>query len=288
VAVVTRTKDRPRFLARARRSVLAQGFDDLVHVVVNDGGSPAEVDAVLRGTPGRVQVEHLPSSVGRGAAANLGLQRSQSTLVVFHDDDDTWHPDFLRTAVAAWKASGRQGVVTRAAQVTERQEGDGFVELRREVFFPRLEAISLADVARESCFVNLAFLAERAAIETVGGYDETLPLYEDWDFNLRFLSRYDVAFVPEVLAHYHLREAAAGTARNSFAQEAARAADARAVLLNRWLRQPGPVGTLMALGPTLDAVHGLRERLDKLFNLVHGARQAWPLRALEDWLRPGK
>ncbi|HEY1089379.1 MAG TPA: hypothetical protein VGE37_16875, partial [Archangium sp.] len=113
----------------------------------------------------------------------------------------------------------------------------------------------------------------------------TLPLYEDWDFNLRFLSAFDVAFVPKPLANYHHRQAAQGTARNSFAQEEARVADARAVLLNRWLRRPGPVGTLMALGPALAAVHGQRERLDKLFNLLHGARQAWPLRTLESLLK---
>jgi hypothetical protein len=40
----------------------------------------------------------------------------------------------------------------------------------------------------------------------------------------------------------------------------------------------------MALGPTVHAVEGLRERLDKLFNLVHGARQTWPLRTIESWL----
>jgi hypothetical protein len=171
-------------------------------------------------------------------------------------------------------------VITGAERIVEKD----FVEVRREPFFPHLEAISLADVARENCFVNLAFLAERAAISEVGGYDETLPLYEDWDFNLRFLQRFDVMYVREPLARYHHREAASGTAQNSFALEAAKVADARAVLLNRWLRAPGPVGTLMALGPTVHAVEGLRERLDKLFNLVHGARQTWPLRTIESWL----
>lgn len=285
VAVITRTKDRPRFLRRALRSVASQRLDSVIHVVVNDGGERAPVDSAVAASGGRCEVVHLERSVGRGAAANVGLSRSASTLVVFHDDDDTWEPGFLSEAVSAWRSSGRRGVVTASSQVFEAEEGDRFVERRRERFFPQLAAISLADVARENCFVNLAFLAERSAIAEVGGYDETLPLYEDWDFNLRFLSAFDVAFVPKPLANYHLREAAQGAARNSFAQEEARVADARAVLLNRWLRRPGPVGTLMALGPTLAAVHGQRERLDKLFNLVHGARQAWPLRTLESLLK---
>jgi glycosyltransferase involved in cell wall biosynthesis len=286
VAVITRTKNRPRFLARAVRSVASQRFDDCVHVIVNDGGEVGAVDSAVKGVTRRVQVVHLPASVGRGAAANQGLARSESTLVVFHDDDDTWQPGFLLKAVAAWRSTGRKGVVTGATQIIERESGNDFVEVRREPFFPQLEAISLADVARESCFVNLAFLAERSAVNAAGGYDESLPLFEDWDFALRFLQRFDVAFLPEPLANYHHREAAEGAAQNSFALEAARVADARAVLLNRWLRAPGPVGTLMALGPTVSAVHGLRERFDKLFNLVHGARQSWPLRTVEAWLNP--
>lgn len=290
VAVITRTKNRPSYLARALRSVSAQGVGDLVHVIVNDGGERSAIDAALAHAKPQhsVQLEHVSTSMGRGAAANLGLERSQSTLVVFHDDDDTWHPAFLRTAIERWRSSKRRGVITAAERVIERDEGGDLTELRREPFFPTLRAISLADVARESCFVNLAFLAERSAVHEVGGYDPELPVYEDWDFNLRFLSRFDVAFVPQVLAFYHQRETASGSARNSFDEEAAKSADARAVLVNRWLRKGGTVGLLMALGPASDAVMGTRDRLDKLFNLVHSARHTWPLSAVESWLSRGQ
>lgn len=285
VAVITRTRNRPVLLARAIESVRRQRFEDWVHVIVNDGGDRAHLDA-LPSHP-KTKVIHL-AGVGRGRAANQGLAASDSTLVVCHDDDDTWHPDFLSTAVASWKSSGRRGVVTLSERVIEVFEGERVVELRREPFFPRLTALSLADLARESCVVNLAFLAERSAVNEVGGYDETLPLYEDWDFSLRFLSRFDVAVVPRVLAHYHHRVGAQGDQRNSFQQEEGRVADARAVLLNRWLRDPERrhVGLLMALGPGLTTLEAMSIRVDKLFNFVHGARQNWLLRNVESWLKP--
>ncbi|MBE2252293.1 MAG: glycosyltransferase family 2 protein [Myxococcus sp.] len=286
VAVITRTSNRPLFLPRALESVRRQTFRGWRHLVVNDGGEPAQVERAIESGVGwqRAQTTalHLRPRVGRGRAANEGLRASTSTLVVFHDDDDTWHPEFLARAVAAWQTSGRRGVVTRTERIVERIEGGRLVELRREPFFERLDAISLAGVARENCFTNLAFLAERGAIETVGGYDETLPVYEDWDFNLRFLAAFDVAFLPEVLAFYHAREGGSGSAAGSFEGRAHAAADARARLVNRWLRKAElpAVGLLMALGPTQDAVEGLRTRLDKAFNFVHGARRTWPLRQL--------
>lgn len=286
VAVITRTRDRPLFLPRAIESVRRQTYTGWRHVIVNDGGARAPVDAAIAtgATSDReqTQVLHLPTPAGRGRAANQGLRASSSQLVVFHDDDDTWHPEFLARAVEAWERTGRRGVVTRTERVVERVEGGRLIELRREPFFESLTAISLAQVARENCFTNLAFLAERGAIEAVGGYDEELAVYEDWDFNLRFLARFDVAFVPEVLAFYHAREGAHGADRGSFDGQALAAADARARLVNRWLRSPQApmVGVLLALGPSLDAIDGLRTRLDKAFNLVHGARHTWPLKQL--------
>ncbi|GMU61438.1 MAG: hypothetical protein AMXMBFR34_32010 [Myxococcaceae bacterium] len=293
VAIITRTKGRPRFLARAIESVLSQGMRDWVHVIVNDGGDrepvDREVDVAASRYGGRAQVVHLEQALGRGGAANAGVAASKSRLLVFHDDDDTWAPGFLERAVSAWRDSGEKGVVTRSERVIERLEGERLVEVRREPFFPELEAVALERLARDNCFVNLAFLLERQAFEAVGPFDSEFALYEDWDFNLRFLLRYDVVVVPEVLAHYHLRETASGAASNSFAQERKRVAAVRARLVNRWLRNRDgqAVGLLMALGPTLDAVDVVRTRVDKLFNLLHGARRRFPLRQLESWLGAG-
>ncbi|MDP3234846.1 MAG: glycosyltransferase family A protein [Myxococcales bacterium] len=281
VAVVTRTRDRSLFLSRALESVRHQTFSDWHHVVVNDGGPPGAVDELVqRGDPAHVaktQVVHLPMSVGRGRAANTGLRACGSRLVVFHDDDDAWRPTFLERAVAEWRRTGRPGVVFASERVLERLEGGRLVEVSREPWRPEVTSVSLAECARDNCFTNLAFLAERSAIEAVGGYDETLDVYEDWDLNLRFLSRYDIAFFPEMLVAYHARLEASGSARGSFDGRAVDAANARAALVNRWLRNQAtaPIGLLMALGPTLDAIAMVRTRLDKAFNVLHRLRQGW-------------
>lgn len=282
VAVVTRTRDRSLFLARALESVRRQTFTDWHHVVVNDGGLPSPVDELVqRGDPShlvRTQVVHLPQSVGRGRAANLGLRASASKLVVFHDDDDSWRPTFLERAVAEWRRTGRPGVVFATERVVERLERGLIVEVSRQPWRPEVTSISLAECARDNCFTNLAFLAERSALESVGGYDETLEVYEDWDLNLRFLSRYDITFVPEALVAYHARLDATASARGSFDGREVDAANARAALVNRWLRNESTaaVGLLMALGPSLDAIAMVRTRLDKAFNLLGSIRKSWP------------
>lgn len=97
VVTVVPTYRRPESLARAVDSALAQDVPDHVVVVVDDGA----------GTPtlppdDRVVVASLSRHTGHsGLVRNVGLGLVESTYASFLDDDNTWRPDHLRTALAA-------------------------------------------------------------------------------------------------------------------------------------------------------------------------------------------
>ncbi|MBE9593899.1 MAG: glycosyltransferase family 2 protein, partial [Proteobacteria bacterium] len=117
VAIITRTLNRPILLRRAAQSILNQTFEDYIWVVVNDGGEKEPInDAVSNFPEDKVIVIHNPTRVGMEAASNIGLKSSESEYVVIHDDDDTWHPEFLKKTVSYLDARGpsdiQQGVVT--------------------------------------------------------------------------------------------------------------------------------------------------------------------------------
>ena len=99
IAVITRTKNRPLLLPRAAESVLSQKIDNLVWVVVNDGGSKLEVETVIRDFRSRSDNEavaiHNEISVGMEAATNIGITSCDSDYIIIHDDDDSWEPGFL-------------------------------------------------------------------------------------------------------------------------------------------------------------------------------------------------
>ena len=99
VAVVTRTKDRPLLLPRARRSVSNQTLRDFVWVIVNDGGEPKHVDheaELARADGVSTEVVHISSSRGMEAASNAGVEKTSSKYVTIHDDDETWEAEFLQ------------------------------------------------------------------------------------------------------------------------------------------------------------------------------------------------
>ena len=107
VAILVRTKGRPRFLSRALENIAQQTFTDYTVCVINDGGDEQATRAVIEASPlgsnaqdsSRVQL--LTTAGGNmEAASNAGLAATTSEYVAIHDDDDLWAPELLERTVA--------------------------------------------------------------------------------------------------------------------------------------------------------------------------------------------
>lgn len=216
VAIVTRTKSRPLLLERALRSVLNQTFQDWTHVIVNDGGDPAEVQRAVaphrEHYRGRIVVIDTSGSSGIEAASNIGVRASDSEFVVIHDDDDSWERDFLTRCVEFMDATdtprldcGYGGVITHSLRVDEEINGQNVRRIGEEPFNTWLANVSLYRLAAGNVFPPISFLFRRDAWEKVGGFRESLPVLGDWDFHLRVCACYEIGVVPELLANYHRR-----------------------------------------------------------------------------------
>ena len=210
VAIITRTQDRPITLDRALQGILRQSFTDWQLVLVSDAGNLAairDVVALYADVLGdRVRLIHRERSEGMQAASNHGIAESRSRFIAIHDDDDSWHPQFLAKAVAYLEAAGpaKRGVVAGTELVYERFRDGRLVEIRRRRM--PLPASPLGPALRQqNRFPPIAFLYERAAGEALGHYRVDLPVLGDWDFNLRFAERFGIAVIAEPLAYWHHR-----------------------------------------------------------------------------------
>lgn len=221
VAIVVRTKDRPDFLRRALASITGQTLTDWECVIVNDGGKPEPVDAAIARLPSehaaRITVIHSASSRGRWVSANAGVLATTAPLLTLHDDDDSWHPEFLARAVEYLNDhADRNGIVSRIEIRWERRAGDGYEVVSTEVFQPDLPAPTLSDTLLFNRFVPIGFVYRRSLHEELGLYDESLPVVGDWAFNLRVLARGPVDYLgPVPYAYWHQRVGATGADGNS-------------------------------------------------------------------------
>lgn len=275
VAVITRTRERPLMLRRAIESVLGQSYAEWVHVIVNDGGDPAPVNLLAAeyaaAYRGRLQILHNPCSTGMQNASNQAIRASSSDYIVIHDDDDSWAPAFLETCVNYLEQRGAedpvQGVVANTVWIFEEIDGHGNIVERWRADFPACETIRLADVAGENRFPPIAFLYRRRAHEAVGYFNEHFTVLGDWDFNLRFLMRYDIGVVSERLARWHWRtQCGASAYGNSSTAGLAVHKEMNARLFNHYMRQDLETGR-MGLGFLMNVSHSitlLSKRVDAL------------------------
>lgn len=298
VAVVTRTKNRPLLLRRAIESVLGQTHQDWVHVIVNDGGDPAPVEALTAEYrdryADRLTVVHNPESLGMEAASNVGVRATDSTFVTIHDDDDAWHPEFLAKtlpAIAAWPGPDCRGAVAYSERVVERIEGDRTVELFRDSFNSWMQTIEIYRLAASNTFPPISFVFRRDALDEIGLFDESLPVLGDWDFHLRFLLHFEIALVREHLAYYYHREQTdSSTYGNTVTAGVERHNLYRSLLVNKWTREDVKAGrlavsSLVAMSSDAEFLKAKAARVDRSLDSAHGLAQKTPFRQLLRMLR---
>lgn len=106
VSVVIPTRDRPELVPTAVRSVLAQTFDRLEVIVVDDGSASPASAALAHIDDTRLRIERLDPPGGVAAARNHGIAVARGDLIGFCDDDDQWMPPMLERLVGALAATG--------------------------------------------------------------------------------------------------------------------------------------------------------------------------------------
>lgn len=245
VSVITRTKDRVLLLERAIKSVHNQTEKDFIHVIINDAGDPGPVESLLERYKdligNRVKLIHNKESRGMEAASNKAIKSVDSVYVAIHDDDDSWHPEFLERSIKALEGSDAAGVVVRTDKITEQIVGNKTVKiLKTERWMPDMKAVSLYRQCIDNQMTPITFLYRRSVYDEIGYYDEDLPVLGDWDFGIRLLQKYDVDFLDPgfALANYHHRKFMKdSSSNNSFGSGTDKHRYWSNRLMNKYLRQ---------------------------------------------------
>lgn len=274
VAIITRTKDRPLLLERAIKSVHSQTMKDFVHVIINDAGDKAAVDNLVekykKEIDGRIKVIHNKESHGMEAASNKAIKSVNSTYVAIHDDDDTWHPDFLLRTTEHLDMSESKGVVVATDRIEETIEDGKVRQISQTRYFPELRAISLYRQCLDNQMTPITFIYRRDVYDQIGMYDESLYVAGDWDFGIRFLRDFDVDFMEKygALAYYHHRPASKGVDANSVFDKKILFETTLTRLRNKYLREDIKAGCagLGYLMSTALATREADERLDDKIN----------------------
>jgi glycosyltransferase involved in cell wall biosynthesis len=196
VTTVVLTYKRPDGLLRAVESVLAQTMRDQVVVVVDDGGGelpefPADP---------RLHVVSLRRNINvLGVSRNIGMALTASPYVAFLDDDNTWHPHHLETALGRLEGPVPTGDRPDAVYTAMRRIlPDGTQHDVLSVAFDRR-------LAWERCFLDSNPLVIRRVPDLHFSRlrrSSSVAPKEDWELVYRFSRRHRVEHIPETTVDY--------------------------------------------------------------------------------------
>lgn len=196
VSVVIPCFDQAHFLGEAIESVLAQTVPAHELIVVDDGSRDNTFEVAGR-YPAVQRVRQGNSGVA--AARNRGLASCSRECVVFLDADDRLLPHALQIGA---HALGRRPQVALVAGMSRDIDDSGAVLCRAQQ-----QPLVTQDHYRRllaDCFIwsGSAIVYRRSAVESVGGFDESLPAGDDYDLYLRIARRLPVYCHEIVVTEY--------------------------------------------------------------------------------------
>jgi glycosyltransferase involved in cell wall biosynthesis len=180
-------------LPTAIESVLAQTVQAWEIVAVNDSGDPLP----LRPYPFVRAVSTPRPASGAGVARNSGLAHARAPLVFFLDADDYILPQTLERMLAVY-GQGQAGYVYSGWLAV--RDGQAPQPMIAADYDPR------AWLSRDAQGLHgVSVLMARADAQRIGGFDESLAGFEDWDFFIKCaIHGLCGVRVPEALLGYRL------------------------------------------------------------------------------------
>lgn len=152
-------------------SLAAQTFQEWEAIVINDTGSPLPIPHVW------AKVINTEGGLGPARARNLGIKASKARAFVPLDADDYLQPDALKLMVETWQQWG--GVVYSQWFDDKGNEQDVYDPPEYDPTF----------LITKGAIHAVTALYPKALWEAVGGFDESLTHWEDWDFQIEAAMR---------------------------------------------------------------------------------------------------
>jgi glycosyltransferase involved in cell wall biosynthesis len=227
VSVCVPVYNAERWIAGALESAVAQTYEALEILVVDNASTDATVELSRALDDPRIRIERTGVTIGAVANHNRAIRLSHGTFVKFLHADDLLKPTCVEEMVALAREDESIGLVFAPREVVVEEAPDpewGELFARPHEYFSRLERVNegrrlfreLLDAGFEGNWVGepSAVLLTRVALEHVGLLNERLFQIADLELWARIMVSCRVGFVDKMLSVYR-HHGESGTARNA-------------------------------------------------------------------------
>ena len=178
VDVVIPTCNRNNLLLEALDSVLLQSYKANSILIVNNGSKILKYDQLPPHQ--NICIFNIPPFSGASYARNVGALNSQAEYLSFLDDDDFWHPDFLRESLSSLLSTSADACYGEKKLYTS----------NKTIPYKKIEDkdLQISSLLRNNPGVGgINLVVKASSFHSVGGFDNSLYRANDRAFALDLL-----------------------------------------------------------------------------------------------------
>lgn len=181
------------------QSTYSQTYKNVEIIAIDDGSTDATWEILQRlkneNTSGIPLHIFNQENKGQTITRNNGAKKAIGSYLLFLDSDDIIANTYLEKCVEAFNQNSSLKIVYAKANL--------FGAVNREW---ELKKFNLQDFLLENC-IYITALIKTEDFNKVGGFDESLNFYEDWELWVQLINtNNDVYQIPEILFNYRIHD----------------------------------------------------------------------------------
>lgn len=200
VSVIIPTYNGSTQLARAIESCLAQTYQNIEIIVVDDN-PPNDIarkltEKVMMRYSANSNVSYVKHETNKNGAAarNTGFQHSKGEYIAFLDDDDYYLPKRIELSVTFLERNPKYGGLIVGAQINRK---DGTVS---SLLIPK-QNLTVRQLLLDEGIIGTGsnIFLRKEIIDEINGFDDTFERRQDIEFMIRVCNITKIGFCPNIL-----------------------------------------------------------------------------------------
>jgi len=195
-SVIMPTFNRCYVVWKAIQSVLQQTYPFFELLIIDDASSDQTEKLVQQFKDPRINYFKNKKNQGASYSRNFALKKAQGKYIAYLDSDNVWHSDFLQVMQNAFLKHQDKILIFckknyRLSLIDEHKE-----EIVRDEFTGHKKYFDLKRLWHRRILIDTNCLChKKKEVLSLGGWDENLSFWEDWELTLRISQSYPQGFL---------------------------------------------------------------------------------------------
>lgn len=220
ISIIVPLYNKGNLVCKTIDSVLRQDYDDFEIIVVDDGSKDDSAEYVKSYTDPRVHY-YFKENGGVSSARNYGTKFAHGDWIMYLDADDEILPGALSELISLNKKF--PGCKLLTGQILWLVKGKELENKKiRAVSRPFCSSHPFFTIWLNKCYPGTRnMLVHKSLVQELGGYDERMSFFEDWEFSLRMARCGRIACTDKNIGIYNQEEGGLSTSWHPLEKEMA-------------------------------------------------------------------